>query len=384
MRDTEEHHHGSGVGPLFLASRALIVTIMLLASQVEIPRHSFDGKVTETRIEWRGPLTKAIRDTFVVADARWFTSVAEDGYVRQKFDATMQRNWAFFPGWPMVLRVAHLAGDTGWTGVLVASIYFLGALQLFHRIGLAIGLTASETYGAMALLAFWPASYFFTVPTSESLFFLLTAASVWLALRRQWLAAALFAACASGTRVTGILLLPTLFLLHHEIEKKWWSRRLFALAVAPLGLTGFMLFLRQTTGNAFAFADLQSVWRRNPAAPWRPIVKAIAGWPVLSNEWTFEIFELLVVALVFAAVVVLLRQRRYAFAFFAAATVVIALSSGSLQSMHRYVLSAWPAFYAFAPIARSTRSSHLWIACSAAILGLMSLLFALRVDVALS
>jgi hypothetical protein len=54
---------------------------------------------------------------------------------------------------------------------------------------------------------------------TESLFVLLTVASFYAAKREHWWAAGLIGLCASATRVTGVLLLPSLLVLSWQMYR---------------------------------------------------------------------------------------------------------------------------------------------------------------------
>ncbi len=367
---------------VFLASRALVLAIILVATRATVVRHTFGARVIETRIELR-QLGPAINQAFVVGDAEWFRSIAMDGYAAGPFDKSRQRNWAFLPAWPLLLRLVDVV-PFAIAGVLLANLCFLGGLLCFRRVAALAGSDAATADAATLALAFFPSSYFFSVPVSESLFFALSAGAVLLMYRRQWWAASALICAASAARVTGILLIGVAFLLHHAIERRWVSTRLISLVIAPLGLAGFMLYLRWLTGNAFAFADLQALWRRHPSQLFEPIVEAIRVWPVVSAEWNFIALQLVITVGLIAACVHLAFHRQFGLAFFVATSVALALSSGSLQSMNRYALSAWPAFYPLGRLIGRGLQRELWIAFSAALLGAFCLLFALRVDIALA
>ena len=62
----------------------------------------------------------------------------------------------------------------------------------------------------MLLICVFPTSYFFLMPYTESLFFLLAVTAFWGARRGEWAVAATAAALAALTRSVGIVLAPAL------------------------------------------------------------------------------------------------------------------------------------------------------------------------------
>src|SRR5581483_5283719 len=107
------------------------------------------------------------------------------------------------------------------------------------------------------------------------------------------------------------------------------------------GLAAFCVFLRHLTGDAFAFVDIQRDWQREGGAG-SAIVAFFRDLPVISSEWNFRVLNILALLALVAAVVVLLRRRQAALAAFVGVSILLPLLSGSIQSMSRYVLSAFP------------------------------------------
>src|SRR5207248_4000927 len=145
----------------------------------------------------------------------------------------------------------------------------LAALLLLAPLTLACGGSDDDAARAVFYAAFFPTSYFFSMPLPESLFLLLTVAAFLAAQRDRWWLAGVAGALAAATRPAGILLLPALALL--AVERRVWRRAAWLLLI-PLGTAAFMLHLYRITGNAFAFAGVQGSWNRHPTAPWTPLL----------------------------------------------------------------------------------------------------------------
>src|SRR5262249_47460618 len=117
-------------------------------------------------------------------DAGWYGDIALDGY---HWDATFtrQRNIAFFPAAPILMRavgVLFRMNEPGlprerrmlralWAGTAVSLVAFFWALNYLVRLGEHL-IGAERAQSAALLLAAYPFSYFYSAPYSESLFLL--------------------------------------------------------------------------------------------------------------------------------------------------------------------------------------------------------------------
>lgn len=284
-------------------------------------------------------------------DCGWYVSVIERGYdLAPRFVANCcwQANWAFFPLMPMLVAGlrAVFGGKTLLLGVLVASVCLFAFALLGARLREK---TRGETQPLpwLFFLLCWPFSFYFHTIYTEALFAAL-AAAVLLALResRPWVAAL---ACAglTATRPTGILLAAWIGI--RQLWLAWqcrtWRHALVTLApaaIAPLGLLVFMTFLHVKVGDPLAFHHIQAEWGRrggNPLAVLlRPFLNALRGQP------DYEALYFAAWALLGGGATLWLAvRRRFAEAWLCGMPIILALASGALISMPRFV-STNPAF----------------------------------------
>ncbi len=167
-------------------------------------------------------------------DAGWYGGIALDGY-EWDHQFGRQRNIAFFPALPMLMRPAGafigmnqsaLPRDKRmlralWAGVFVSLIAFGFALYYVARLG---QLLTDQYGGAMAplLLATYPFAVFFNAPYTESLFLLGSVGAFYYFHRGQWIAAALFGLLVGFSRPNGCLVSIPLGVL--AIEPAWYAR----------------------------------------------------------------------------------------------------------------------------------------------------------------
>jgi hypothetical protein len=151
-------------------------------------------------------------------DSLHYLSIAYDGYVGGHSGLTdPAMRPAFFPLYPGIVRV--LSGFAASPGLLLIVAYavslacFFAALVLLHRL---TTIEIGERYArpTLLLLCFFPTSFFFGIPYSESLFLLLAVAAFLAARTGRWAIAGAVLALASATRAPGLLLIVPVALLY--------------------------------------------------------------------------------------------------------------------------------------------------------------------------
>jgi Gpi18-like mannosyltransferase len=362
----------------FLASRALIFLGLLVLSQIAFLDKVYSNSVWQTRIELRAERVRPeLSRMILVGDGWWYKRIAEDGYRVRNEEEKNKR--AFFPLYPLVVRACRITGDFAIDGAIVSNLAFLAALIALGQLALRSELDVQDAERVVCYVAFFPTSYFFSLPMTESVFLLLSVLSMFWAHSDRWAAAGLAGALAAATRVTGILLLPALLLLAWQRHRRFVPGMLW-LALVPAGLAAFMGHLYLVTGDAFAFLHAQQAWGREAGGFWEPLVRYVGQWHVVGEPWNLLSFNFAVAVLLLVCAAVLLVRRDYAFGAYTLLTVLLALSSGSLQSIGRYAIVVFPLFFWLATSARSTLADRLLTAAFAMGLGWFLALLALRVD----
>src|ERR1043166_56987 len=372
----------------FTLSRVIVLSIFVLVGLLKpapdiAPGH-FDAYISIARI----PFSRILHDE-VTADVNWYIGIAEQGYKQIPFNAAVPRNGAFFPLFPLLLRLAaRVTGDFVLTGMALSHICLLLALLLLHRTAQRFGLSADDADRSLFYLAFFPTSYFFSIPIPEALFLLLTVASFYFAKSERWWIAGLFGALASATRSTGVLLFPALAVLHWEMYR---PRRLkdlrkdsLALLLVPTGLISFMIYLKVTTGNALAFKGAMAAWGRQAGFFFTPLFGYLAHPGAIVAHWDFRLLNFSAVMLAVVCSVVLLKRRELGLAVYTLLASLMALSSGLLQSQARYAMVLFPIYIVLAVAGRRVKIDQLIRAVFTVLLALLSALYAAHFTFALS
>jgi hypothetical protein len=214
---------------------------------------------------------------------RWdwdrYLTIAEYGYTSGKGPAYDSDIVAFFPGYPMVLRVVHLV-VRNWvvSGLLISLIagavacIALARLTEFECRGRDDSRRAAVT--AVLILVSAPAAVFLAAGYTESLFLAL-GIPAWLAARRRhWVLAGVLTALACAVRIDGAFEaagIAVMFLLSRPKVRDW--ARSPALLLPLAAVVGYMAYLKDITGDwrAWFHAEAQGWSRRltNPVAAFR-------------------------------------------------------------------------------------------------------------------
>jgi hypothetical protein len=305
-------------------------------------------------------------------DAVWFLRIADDGY-ESGLDT------AFFPLYPLLVRalVAPFASE----GALLVSAYavslacFVAALSLLHRlVELEIGRPTATA--AVWLLALFPAAVYFGTPYSESLFLLTSVGAFYAARTDRWAWAGVLAAAASATRSAGLVLLVPLLLLWLDSQPRR-PAALAWLALAPLGIAAYALYLGLDHGDALAFVDVQEAWYREFAGPFAGVWDGtVAAWEGTPTD------RMLFGSLVFAAVALVGAFRRLPLAYGAYALTALALPLSfpvdpqPLMSLPRFVAVLFPLFIWLAVVSEERAITRYVAAVSGVGLGFFTWQFA--------
>jgi hypothetical protein len=145
-------------------------------------------------------------------------------------------NYAFFPFYPLVMRALSsplsllgfsAIGTASLAGVIVSLLGTLGAMLALHDLTRDELEESGGIRTAFYLIAF-PTGFFLAMVHTEGLFVGLAFGALALLRRKQWIGAALLAACATWTRAVGIaLVIPLAVAWIAEVRASGFSLRPF-------------------------------------------------------------------------------------------------------------------------------------------------------------
>ncbi|MEU3486444.1 hypothetical protein [Streptomyces massasporeus] len=208
-------------------------------------------------------------DVLASWDGWWYQQVAEHGYdpVLKPVPGatgmiTLEGNSAaFFPLYPTLMRLVSECTGLGLYGAgMVVSVLasFAAALGIYavtkrlggHRAGLV----------AAGLWAVWPGSGTEWSGYSESLYTALAAWACHAVMTRRWLTAGLLTFAAGLCRPTAVALVAALaFAAVMTLRRRedGFRRPLAAVAIAPLGLFGYLAWVNYRMGDLNGYSKLQ-------------------------------------------------------------------------------------------------------------------------------
>lgn len=278
-------------------------------------------------------------------DGRWYRTVAEHGYL---LEPGRQSDPAFFPLFPLLLRLAHAAG-LSWVagGILLANAAFLAALVLFAQLTRELFDDAFARRAVM-LLAVFPAGVAFSLAYPESLVLALIAGGVLAARHDRWLtAAALLAAGTLARPETMFVAIPLVPLARRAGRGVAWG----AVAAPFAALGSFALYLWRTLDDPLAWTHAERAWGRRftPLG----IVRAIENISKAYENSHWIVRDVAFFVLYLALLVVAYRVGApLAWVVAGAAIVVLPTFSGSFHSINRFGLLAPAVFWGLAALPR--------------------------------
>jgi hypothetical protein len=285
-------------------------------------------------------------------DAVQFEDIAQHGYEGASSDPD---STAFFPLFPIAIRMVSAAGvSTVAAGLLIAAVGSLVAGVFLYRLAQdAFGEAAGSR--AVLYLMLFPTAVFLVAPYSESLFLAGAVPAFFYARRDQWPRAAVPAAIAVGTRVTGIFLLVGLlaeFVRQRRFDRQSVHRGMGAIAVGCLPLVAYASYLWWTRGNPLDFvAAQQRGWHREFVSPlsaflstWRVFWNGqLGGTPVTAGPRLVWFGELAAVAVGVGFTALAVKRREWGYAAFMGSLMAVLLVSGpTYLSIPRMLLTLFP------------------------------------------
>lgn len=295
-------------------------------------------------------------------DATWYWFIADNGYFYN--GPGQQAPVAFFPGYPLVLRlVSRVFPSTPLAGIVLTFFLGLAATIVFHQ-------WASRRLGggaarmAVVALLLYPFSWFLVGAVYSDALFLLCAVGAFALLERdQIVAAGLVGALATAIRPVGPALIVAMcvFVVAKTADREGgWVRlphpsrlRLkdAGVLLSVLGLVGYAVFLQRAFGDPLAFIRVQSAEGWNHTADLSTLLK-VPAWRTLASgnyglDWWRALAQGLVTLLAAASIPLIWRRLGSAYAIYVALLVVVPVAtSADFTPMGRYLLAAFPMFAA--------------------------------------
>ncbi|MBU1015266.1 hypothetical protein KKI17_02410 [Patescibacteria group bacterium] len=306
-------------------------------------------------------------------DSFWYLDIAENGY-SYKGQGELS-NIVFFPLYPFLMKTLSFAMG----GNLVLAGWVISALSLFLALLYLFRLIREfhpqiDPYLPVLLLLIFPTAFFLNAVYTESLFLFLSIASLYYVFKGKYGMAGVFGALAALTRVTGILLIVPFaweyYKRHGLSARTLFQRRTLALAAIPTATLSFFLFHWFRFGDPFLFLRVEKTWGRAFTLNQDHFV--FLSHPALANfllDVLFAVFALAATWFVF-------RRLRVSYGLYMLATLAVAIGTGTLMSVGRYILVLFPIFILGALLMKThDLVRYGWIFVSLLLFALYTILF---------
>jgi Mannosyltransferase (PIG-V) len=316
-------------------SRAFSIAVVFLSWTLRVPSSPFP--------RWSAP--------FSMWDGQWYVFIAGHGYHAEAVVRTAYgpgyHDFAFFPAWPLLLRVLSLGGQLPLDAVAP-----IAANTLFLLAGLTIWTILDRIAGrgiglwGLALFAFSPGAFIFSVGYSEPLYLFIAAWFFIAAERRLPRPAAILAAVAQLTRVLGAAL--AFASLADLVRPETRRQAILVIGATILAFAGWWTWIAILTHDPMGYMLGTPSWWLNQRPT--PIPVGIGSF-FDRDQWTDSIALGLLVATVLGSRW-LVRRNELRLALFAFACIAsCALDTQTV--MPRLLAIAFPAYLGFAATLRS-------------------------------
>jgi hypothetical protein len=331
---------------LFIATRVALTAVGYAAHEI-LWKQSFYGLDAFTKI-------------WTVWDGWWYIGIARDGYSAMPVNDVNMANYAFFPLYPALVRLASFAfGDFALSGIIVSNICLLVACYYIYRY---VGLDSDEATAKRSVkyLILFPAAFVFSAVLTESLFVALVVACLYYARKGDWLAAGILGFFVPLARMPGLaIVVPLLYeylrqhgaTLGHLPDIRGILRpEMLTLFLPMFGLGLFAAGNYYLTGDFLGFLDIQSTWGGRMVLP--PVELLARLNPGNGAIFTGAIFTIAALALM------LLFYRKVDPGAWMLGIILILIplfSAQSCYSMLRYLAVVFPLFIIAAKITKDRR-----------------------------
>ena len=313
----------------------------------------------------------AFWDQFTRYDAGWYYQIARYGYwfVPGGPSAGVGKpgKIAYFPLYPFTAGyVGRLFGSSAAApylgGIVVSWVAFAAAMVVLFELA-RLDLDETGARRAVILIAVFPFSFFFGMVYTESLFLLLTLLAFYAFRRHQWIAGGFAGACATATRVNGILMLPALAVTAWQQRSSAPRDRVRAfvgLLLVGGGIAAYSFYVYRLSGNPFEWVVSITGWNYHPTGPpWVAPVRLIQRLVTEPRHYfrtdPMAAYDTLygLTGIAFAAATPVVWYRLgAAYGLFMLVNLWLPLSSGVFEGVGRYCSVLFPFFVWLA----STRS----------------------------
>ncbi len=299
-------------------------------------------------------------------DTLWYLRIATSGY------AVGDLTGGFFPLYPLAIRaLTWILPNALFNALVISNLAALGAFIVFYRVAQTL---YDETTAQRALIywAAFPTSFYFFAGYAEALFVFTAILSIAAAQKNWWTLAGAAGGLTALARPFGVAILVPLGIEWLGKSGRIFDRlrRAIPLALIPICIGVYLLYLQWTFGDAFFFLH---AWEDVAITPWQmasdsltAIFKGAAiGNNLIDFSLTFLVFGLVMLGwrrvpvsfTLFALIMIFMQMLAYA--------PTQGFADTPMNGMGRRVAVVFPAFLTLAQVWRGKFKEPLWLGVSA-------------------
>jgi hypothetical protein len=320
-----------------------------------------------------------LKETFLRWDGGWYFSVVTNGYSNQR--GAGASNIAFFPGFPLLSKaVSYLPLISEYRATVIVTLLMgLASVCLFHLLASRVLVDGETSTLATILFTFTPGAVVFSMFYSEGLFIALSIASLYFLIKKQFVAAAVLACLVGTVRPSGIVLIAVVYLsVFIDCRQHFRIKKLVPLAIAPLGMVGYGLYLQQHVGSISSYFETQSTgWGEKFSLTARvDDFGQLLRWFTSgfgSADWNKVVPGAMTLLIVIALVGCWKLKPPIELMVFTIGILGMSFFSSTLGFRPRFVMTAFPLFFGLSALLRSPVQRYVAVSLSVASLALYSM-----------
>ena len=281
-------------------------------------------------------------------DGMHYIDIAQNGY-----HFPLQ---AFFPVYPLIIKFVNTFLPLSLSfRVNLVILYFL--LLVLYKIQRLIGFNQKESMLGLAAYLLFPSAFFLHANYTETFFILVCALSLYFLLQKKLIFAIAFAAIASGTKSLGVsLVVPILYsyLKKQELNLRTLSKASLMGVAAISGFILYLLFLHLKFGSFTIFFEAQGEWGRDVLSKFF-LLEFISKLLNPDESLFREILQFFSLAFAIPMLYQSFKKIPKELSLYSLTIIAIPLFTGSLLSLNRLVLAAFPLILYFGKYLKDKR-----------------------------
>ncbi|MBI4037804.1 glycosyltransferase family 39 protein [Candidatus Curtissbacteria bacterium] len=290
-------------------------------------------------------------------DGGHYFRIASQGYIDE-------RSFAFFPIYPYLIKYTSFIflGNYVFSGLIISNLAALIFFITFHKLVSNLYSKKTATVATITIMTF-PTTFFLGAMYPESLFLLLTTLAFFYYFLQKPQKAAFSISIAALTKFFGIFVVVSIILeqLVSSLKNKLSKKNIIWISLSAMPFLLYLILLFDKFEDPFKFLSVQEYWERKVTLPTTTVGSYLIPMLSLSNRPMNDYFDLLVTIIFFVLLLTSVKKIPFSVWFFSFIVLLIPISSGTLSSMPRYVLSSIGTFIIIAMLLEKSKKLSIFI-----------------------